>query len=118
MKKVVPALFLSLFATTAQAYFEATGSIDANVCSGFVIKSCSFQSADAVGKDGKLYNLSRTYDNVTEYRNGRCWIRLKGNEVLGNLISGIMSPQFYTLHNGQYEEIDPEYLTFKCRQVR
>jgi hypothetical protein len=120
MKRIISGLILILSASTANAYFEATGRIEAGICTGFVIKSCSTVSADAVGKDGQLYELSKRYDNVSSYesRTNRCTIRLKGGDAIRNLVSGVASPTFYTQRNGQYEEIDPEHLTFPCRQVR
>lgn len=104
------------------ADYCAIGKIEANECTGFVIESCGFVRVDAVKNDkGQLFHPSKCYKSVSEYNSskGRCWINTKSK--FGGLISwGInaaVQPNFlHKNNNGNYEEIDADYITFKCRK--
>ena len=112
-----------LFApTNAFAEYCAVSKIKGNVCSGFVIEACKFVVVDAVKRDdGKLYELSRCYESVSDYSEskGRCWVRTKskGAGLFSWGVNAADQPEFYHLKDdGTYEEIDVEYLSFKCRK--
>ena len=97
------------------------GKITGNECTSFVVfESCKRRTIDAVsGPEGKLYSVKSRYSQVSEYRDGRCWINHKS--LGGGLISGAINlfsnVQFYEKQtDGKYEKIDPEYLIFKCRK--
>jgi len=92
------------------------------LCSGFVIEVCKFVQVDAVkGENGKLYNVKCCYDSVSEYSKskGRCWIntKSKGGGLLSWGVNAVTQPEFLHLNeDGNYEELDVEYLTFKCQR--
>ena len=68
-------------------------------------------------KDGQLYNLSERYEKVSEYDKykKRCWIRLKGEYAVFNVIKGLFSDDFYEKQeDGAYKKVDIEYFTFPC----
>lgn len=104
----------------AIADYCAVGKIEANECSGFVIESCSFIKVDAVRDDeGNLFHPKKCYESVTEHNSskGRCWIntKSKGGGIITLGINAAVQSNFY--HNnskGEYEEIDADYITFKC----
>lgn len=106
-----------LISSIAIADYIVVSDIKGQVCTGFVIDVCSMKKVDAVGDgSGTLYLPSDRYESVTDYRerDNRCWIKIKGSGILGSALSFFSSTQFYTLKNGEYEEIKPEYLTFEC----
>lgn len=120
--RLIIASALLLFSTWALAEYKAVGKIEGNVCWGFVIESCKFYEVHAVqADDGQPYSVTHTYENVSEYSQskGRCWINTKsrGGGVLSWLTNAAVQPQFYTKNEGgEFEEIDVEYLTFRCIQ--
>jgi len=109
-----------LIVTETRADYCAVGTIEGNVCKGFVIESCKFVRVDAVkGDNGKLFTVKECYDEVSEYSEGkgRCWIntKSKGSGVLSWAINAAAQPEFlHKNENGEYEKIDVEYLTFEC----
>lgn len=98
----------------------ATGPIRGNICSGFVIESCSFVRVDAVeGDNGQLYTVRDCYESVSEYKegDGRCWIRTKssGAGLWSWMTNAAVQPKFFHKNDrGEYEELDVEYLVFEC----
>ncbi|MEW8424807.1 MAG: hypothetical protein AB2609_08850 [Candidatus Thiodiazotropha sp.] len=106
--------------SVAHADYCAVGKIEGNVCKGFVIESCKFVQVDSVKDDnGKLFTVKECYNEVSEYNEGkgRCWIntKSKGGGAISWALNAATQPEF--LHknkNGEYEELDVEYLTFKC----
>ena len=123
MYKLVKLLALSVGLGVSLPVFAdyiVVSEIRGQVCSGFVIDVCSMKKIDAVGDgSGTLYNPSNYFESVTDYRerDDRCWIKIKGEGLIGGALSLFSSTQFYLMENGQYEEIDPEYLTFKCLKL-
>ncbi len=112
-------LLFSLYSASSQAEYCAISEIKGNVCSGFVIETCKFVRIDAVKEGGKLYKVNRCYESVSEHSESksRCWIRTKstGGGLLSWGLNAASQPQF--LHqnsDGTYEDIDVEYITFKC----
>ena len=111
---------ISLSSLPAFADYIVVSDIKGQVCSGFIVDVCSMKKIDAVGDDsGTLYPPSDHFESVTDYRerDDRCWIRIKGEGLIGKALSLFSSTQFYSMENGQYEEINPEYLTFKCLKL-
>ena len=112
-----------LFSSQSYAAYCATGKIEGNVCKGFIIESCSSIEVHAVeGDDGKLYEVKRCYEDVSEFdaNQGRCWIRTKSSG--GGLISGALNlftgmGFYHRSSSGNFEEVDAEYLTFQCRRT-
>jgi len=102
----------------ARADYCAVGQIKGNVCWGFVIESCKFISVDAVkGDDGRLFTLHNCYDKITDYQQGRCWVDTKsrGGGLWSWTLNAAAQPEFlHKNEDGKYEDIDVEYLTFKC----
>ncbi len=104
----------------AHADYCAVGEIKGHVCKGFIIESCKNVRVDAVkDNNGKLYTVKKCYSDVSEYSEGqgRCWIntKSKGGGFFSWGSNAATQPEF--LHqdeDGDYEEIDAEYLTFKC----
>ena len=116
-------LFLGLYSlnvSNANAEYCATGVIKGNVCKGFVIESCKTIRVDAIkDEDGKLYSINKCYPKVSEYDEAKkwCWIRTKsdGGGLFSWALNSATQPNF--LHrndDGEYEELDVEYLTFGC----
>lgn len=109
-----------LIFSEAHADYCAVGKIEGNVCKGFVIESCKFVRVDAVkGDNGKLFTVNECYSDVSEHSEGkgRCWIntKSKGGGAISWALNAATQPEFlHKNENGEYEEIDVEYLTFKC----
>lgn len=118
--KILLAIITLLSSSAVLAEYCATGKIEANECSGFIIESCSFITVDAVRDDeGQLFHPKKCYQSVTEHNSskGRCWIntKSKGGGLISWGINVAVQPNF--LHknsSGEYEEIDADYITFKC----
>ena len=112
--------FFLFSSVSAIADYCAIGKIEANECSGFIIESCKFIKVDAVRDDeGNLFHPKKCYETVTEYnsRKGRCWVTTKSKDggIISWGINAAIQPNF--LHKntkGDYEEIDADYITFKC----
>jgi hypothetical protein len=117
---VLFAIPLFLIATVSYADYCAVGEIKGNICKGFVIESCRHVRVDAVkGDDGRLFSVKTCYSEVSDYRESddRCWIRTKskGLGFWSSALNAAKQPEFFTKkENGEYEEIDVEYLVFKC----
>ena len=115
--------FSLILSSTALADFAATGVIEGNVCSGFILESCKTVPIVAVkGDDGQLYTMTRRFPGVDEYnaKKGRCWIntKSKGWGLLSGAANAVLQPQFFTRsESGGYEEVDVEYLTFICTKI-
>ena len=117
------AVFAMIFCQNdARADYLATGKFSGLVCSGFVIQSCSNVSVDAVGENGRLFELKRSWPKVTEFNSSQklCHIRVKGNSVFGfwgDVVGEAASPDFYSLtSSGKYKKVDIESLSFKCQK--
>lgn len=101
------------------AQFCATGSIEGNVCKGFVFESCSLKKITAVKEGDQIYEIKRCYSDVTEYDKSkqRCIIKV-GSSMLGVIAWGIDAstlPIFlYKNKEGAFVEVEPDYLTFPC----
>lgn len=105
----------------ANAWYEAVGKIEGQVCHGFVIEMCGLHNIDAVkGDEGRMYEVKRSFDSVTEYKESseRCWIRTKSMQLglFNPVANSILQPTFYEKVDGKYEKLDVEYVTFKCRK--
>lgn len=114
-------LILILFAASSHAEYIAKGKITGQECTSYIIvDSCKNRQIDAVkGDDGRLYSVKRRYQSVNEYRGGRCWVHIKsrGMGLISNAINVFAGSQFYEKQpDGTYEEVDPEYITFKCKK--
>lgn len=106
-----------LIGVSAHAGYRVTGQVDGTVCSGFIIQHCTTKTVDAVrGEDGKLFEMTQHFQNVSEYRSERCTINVKSGRM--NLIKraaqAATTPDFYTLKDGEYEKINVERITFPC----
>ena len=107
-------LVLTSISTSSYSYYCATGKIEANECSGFIIEACSFIEVNAVKEGGKFYEIKKCYNSVSDHKGNRCWINIKGSNLVTKGINTVLQPDFYTYKNGEYIEIDPEYLVFNC----
>ena len=121
--RIIFCIFLSmLVSSSVLADYCATGKVEGNVCSGFIIESCKFIKIDAV-KDGvgNLFNMKRCYEDVSEYKSSKslCWIntKSKGMGLISTAMNMAVQPDF--LHknsSGEYEDVDAEYIVFKCKK--
>lgn len=108
------AIASAFISSTCMADYIASGPYEGEVCAGFVIKKCSLERLDAVKREGKFYEINKSWNNVDDYRDGRCWISF-GKGAFGFLDG---PPEFY-----QYDEnkvlrpisVD-SYVTFKCNK--
>jgi hypothetical protein len=84
----------------------------------FVFQKCRFVDVDAMkGQDGELFEVARKFENVTEYQNGLCFIRLKYDGWIAWGVRKTFGPTFFTKRrDGQFERIDPDYVVFKCKK--
>ncbi len=111
-------LLLSSF--SANAEYCATGVIKGNICSGFILESCKTVKIDAVkGENGELFSINKCYSSVSEYSKSKklCWIntKSKGGGALSWAANSLTQPDFlHKNESGKYEELDVEYLVFKC----
>lgn len=107
-------LILSLIASPCMAEYVATGAYKGEVCTGFIVKTCSLEKLDAVEKDGTFYNINMVWKSVDSYKNGMCWIRF-GKGTLGLFDS---PPNFYQYdENGTLRPVDVDsYIVFPCKK--
>ena len=71
-------LVLATQPTAVLARYCATGHVQGSVCRGFVIEHCSMKTIAAVkGADGSLHELPGCFDQVSDFKAGRCWISTK-----------------------------------------
>jgi hypothetical protein len=121
MKAIIFALFALAISAPVYADYFAIGKIEGQVCYGFGIEVCGLHIISAVkGDDGKLYEPNTHYQSVSEYResSGRCWIHTKTTKLglFNSVANAVFQPTFYEKVNGEYEKLDVEYITFKCRK--
>lgn len=121
MNRAFLVVLISLgFAAPACADYFAIGKIEGNVCWSFGVSVCRLHTISAVkGDDGKLYEVGKQFTTVTEYKesSGRCWITTKdkGRGLISWGINAIKQPVFLEQTSaGKYEELDVDYVTFKC----
>lgn len=123
MRARAAAAIIALLSFPANADYLATGPIQGEVCSHYVVyHSCKFEQVDAVeGKDGKLYTIPRQYETVSEHRVGkdkqRCWIRIKsdGWGAISAVMNWALSPKlFQHKPDGEFRKLDVETLYFEC----
>lgn len=111
-------LIIACLPTNIFAAYEATGSFEGFVCKGFLIEQCKFHKIAAVkGDDGQLYSLKNTFESVGQYNKGTCSIKTKakGGGLINWGINTLKQPVFFELSpDGQYKELDVEYITFPC----
>ena len=121
-----PLLFLLFSISTnsysLNSYYCATGKIQGNVCEGFlnsIIQSCKKVEINAVKNEGQFYTMKKCYNNVSDYRDGLCWIYIEsvGGGIFANGIDEDTRPDFYTYKNGIYTKHNIEYLVFKCEKT-
>ena len=100
------------------SYYCATGKIIGSVCEGFIntiIQSCQKVEINAVNNEGQFYSMKKCYNNISDYRDGLCWIDI---ESTGGFFSNEKDEDdksgFYTYKNGIYTKHDVDYLVFKC----
>lgn len=116
------ALAMSAASIQCLADYRATGPFEGTVCKGIGIEICSQHDLVAVkGDDGKLYTISETFRNVTEYnkRSGKCTIQTGAASIglIDMLRSSATSPTFYERSDaGEYVPLDVDYVTFPCRE--
>ena len=113
-------IFALLFSVSAIADYCAVGKIEANECSGFIIESCSLIEINAVKDDeGNLFHPMQCYQSVSEYSASKnlCWINTKseGGGIVSWGLNSATQPNFLHKNSkGEYEEIDADYIVFKC----
>jgi hypothetical protein len=117
--KALMTVILLILSSTTWAEYIATGAFEGTVCNGIVIKSCEpHHNIVAVkGDDGKLHELSRSFDSVTEQNGKTCIINTKSSTggILSFAINAINQPVFFEkTSSGELNEVDVEYMTFQC----
>ncbi len=123
MKKIILFTIFTFVLLNANEVYCATEPIKGNVCTGFIIESCKHVQIDAIkDDDGNLFEPKRCYDSVTEYSESKnlCWIHTKSKNwgALSWAINSISQPNFlHKNQSGELEEIDVEYIVFKCEKV-
>lgn len=119
-KALVVAVVVGCFHSASWAKYIATGPFEGNVCRGIGIEVCDLRKIAAVrGDDGRLYEVTTTFDSVTEYSESkkRCWVttKRKGGGLFSWAINAAKQPVFFERTTaGRLEEIDVDYLTFPC----
>ncbi|GAB6194169.1 hypothetical protein [Desulfocastanea catecholica] len=105
-----------IFPSKVFAQYEATGPFQANSCKGFVIEICGPTNLDAVEKDGKYYEMKKTWDKVDDYRNGECLLRVNESSAVWFYST---KPNFYHYNEkGKLERVKIEGdVTFPCRKT-
>lgn len=117
---IISIAVLGFFSSSVQAGYYAIGPIEGQVCSGFVIQSCSRKTVAAVeNSNGGLSEIKRYFRQVTEHNKStdRCFVRIKSKDdsLISAGIDAIRNPKFYEKVGGEYKKIDIEYLTFNCK---
>ena len=121
-KVILLAAVMVMVSGEASADYTVVGKIKGHECTSYIIvEKCRQRTIDAIdGPDGRLYSVKRRYPSVSDFKNGRCWIRIKstGAGLISRAKNAFSNVQFYEKQaNGQYEKIDPEYLVFKCHRI-
>ena len=102
------ASFTLLSSFAVHADYVRTGPMNATVCSGIGIKSCSQVTVRAVEQGGGMYEPTNRFDSVDSYSGSSCTIRTDG------IIRSAKAPSFYKEEGGEFVKISPDYVTFKC----
>ena len=124
MKIIALTVLVSMMASaTCLAGYQVRGKMTGEECTSYVLfEKCDKKNIDAVkGDDGKLYNITNYFSNVSSYKDsssgdGLCWIRVKSARY-GAISWGInlAKPKFYEKQpDGTYEHVDIETIVFKC----
>lgn len=114
MRALLLFILLSI-STSSYSDYCATGKIKGHVCEGFIIEECEKFDINAVKNEGNFYTMKKCYDEVSEYRDGLCWIYIKsGGGIFSPGMDEDAIPDFYTYRNKKYTKHDVEYLVFKC----
>ena len=111
------AAFVTIIGVTASpciADYVATGPYEAEVCSGFIVEKCSLEKLDAVKRNGQFYEINTDWNEVDDYKDGRCWISV-GKGAFG---FADKPPEFYQYdENRVLRQVNVDsYVTFECRQ--
>lgn len=112
---------ITIIPTFAMADYIATGPIRGQECTSYIIfDSCKSRRIDAVEDDnGQPFTVKNNYSQVSDYKNGRCWIKTKsvGGGLLSWATNALKAPVFLEKKkDGSYEKLDIEYLVFPCKK--
>ena len=108
---------LLFWADAAQAGYERTGPIKAQVCKGFVIEFCSSIQVDAVSEDGKqFFEPTNRFDRVDEHNENMKLCHVAPAQGWWHWLAGFVfnTTRFYRKGETGYERIYPEYVSFNC----
>jgi len=114
MKKYLILVVLYFVSNNSYSSYCATGTIEGNVCKGFIIESCKFIEVNAVKNNGTFYTMNRCYETVSDHKNGLCWIRTRASGIISKGLNAAFQPDFYNYKNGKYTSLDVDFLVFKC----
>lgn len=112
-------LVMLFFSSCLLADYIATSEFTGTVCTGIGVEICSKVKIVAIGKNGELYEIKKTWKSVDEHNANTCHIKTKFDKAgpFSGLISSYKFPDFYTYKNNEYEKVSIDYLTFKCRKT-
>lgn len=115
--------FISTITITsiARADYAVSGEVKATICRSYIFfEKCKTERVDAVKKDDELFHLPDSFSSVDDFRDGRCWIRIRSgflNKIIGDIPIFIQ----YTGDESNYlrnhiELSAPDSITFKCQR--
>lgn len=108
LRETLFASFTLLASFACHADYVRTGPMNATVCKGIAIKSCSSSEVKAIEQGGNMYEPTNRFDTVDSYSGSSCTIRTDG------IIRSAKAPNFYKKEGGEFVKISPDYVTFKC----
>ena len=117
--QIIALIFLTFLPLYGYAGYLVVGPIEAKDCYNFGIKVCSTKTVTEVRVDGKRYEVSNFYENVSKFiaHKNMCYINTKSTD-LGFLSLGINAfsqPDFWGYDkDGKYVKVDADYIYFKC----
>lgn len=106
-----------LYPSVSGADYVRTGPVTGTVCTGFVVEFCSPIPIVATKEEERFYPMPKSFETVDEYRNQTCHVRLDDGGMwtpLDWMLKKLTKPNFYTFKDGEFEKVDPDYLSFKC----
>jgi hypothetical protein len=121
---ILPLMFMLIPSNNVHSEYLALGEIEGEVCTDYVLyKSCKTVTLDAFkADDGEVYEIRKTFPDVTEYNEsrGKCRIELgrsKGKGLWTRFYNSFLTQDFYySTKTGELEEVHPENITFSCRK--
>lgn len=119
VKACVVGIVYFSYVSSSFAGYLVQGPVKAEDCYDLGIKICSTKTVTEVRKDGRRYEITNYFEDVSSHDSSRgmCWINTKsrGLGFLSLGVNALTQPEFWGYDkNGKYVKIDADNIYFKC----